>query len=50
MYADGSRMVQRVDFSIFYAATVDSDFLRLIIAFASSEGTTIIFTDVSNVC
>ena len=48
MCADGSRMVQGVDFSIPYAPTADSDSLRLIIDIASSDGMSIIFTDVSN--
>ena len=46
--ADGSRMVERIDFANIYDPTTDTDSLRLVIALAAQDYLDLIFFDVSN--
>ena len=48
MCANGSKMIQGVDFSDSYAPTVDADSFRLTLNIAASEDMNIVFIDASN--
>ena len=48
MCANGSGMVQGIDYVVSYAPTVDADSFRLMIAIAASDRMILIFIDASN--
>ena len=48
MCANGSKMIQGVDFTVSYVLTVDTDLFRLTVNIAESDQMIIVFIDTSN--